>query len=358
MLHKKSLLLLRISIDSLKRQLKNKKIMKIFSGIQPSGNIHIGNYLAVIKQWVALQEKADCVFCIVDWHAITVPYEPKILQQKIKEVATIYLASGINPEKSIVFVQSQVKEHSELAWLLNTITPLGDLQRMTQFKDKSQKHNQNICAGLLNYPVLMAGDILLYQTDLVPVGEDQKQHVELARTIAKKFNSKFGEAELSSGETFKIPEVSVLKIGAKIMSLTTPDKKMSKSDQEPSRIGLFDTPEQIKKKIGSATTDSGKEIKFNPKEKPGISNLLTIYSLFSDKPIKDLEKDFKDKNYQEFKASLSELLIKKLEPFRNKKTEYDKNPAFIEKILADGAKRAEKQAKETMQKVRVAMGLS
>ena len=324
--------------------------MRIFSGIQPSGNIHIGNYLAVIKQWVALQEKADCVFCIVDWHAITVPYEVKILQQKIKEVASIYLASGINPEKSIVFVQSQIKEHAELAWLLNTITPFGDLSRMTQFKDKSKKLQGNVNAGLFNYPVLMAGDILLYQTDLVPVGEDQKQHVELARLIAKKFNSKFGE-------TFKIPEVSVLKIGAKIMSLTEPLKKMSKSDFESSRIGLFDTPEQIKKKISSSTTDSGKEIKFNPKEKPGISNLLTIYSLFSDKPIKDLEKDFKDKNYQEFKASLSALLIKKLEPFRNKKAELDKNPEFIDKILADGSLRAEKIAKETMKKVRTAMGL-
>ncbi|MDD5738773.1 MAG: tryptophan--tRNA ligase [Candidatus Pacebacteria bacterium] len=324
--------------------------MKIFSGIQPSGNIHIGNYLAVIKQWVAFQEKADCIFCIVDWHAITVPYETKTLQQKIKEVASIYLASGINPEKSIVFVQSQVKEHSELAWLLNTITSLGDLQRMTQFKDKSQKHSQNICAGLLNYPVLMAGDILLYQTEVVPVGEDQKQHVELARTIAKKFNSKFGE-------TFKIPEVSVLKIGAKIMSLTNPDKKMSKSDPESSRIGLFDSPEQIKKKIGSATTDSGREIKFNPKEKPGISNLLTIYSLFSDKPIKDLENAFASQSYQSFKQSLTDLLVEKLEPFRNKKSELDKNPEFIEKILADGAKRAEKQAQETMQKVKKVMGL-
>ncbi|MEK7104127.1 MAG: tryptophan--tRNA ligase, partial [Patescibacteria group bacterium] len=299
--------------------------MKIFSGIQPSGNLHIGNYLGAIKQWVTFQEKAECVFCIVDWHAITVPYEPKMLQQKIKEVAIIYLASGINPEKSIVFVQSQVKEHAELSWLLNTITPFGDLQRMTQFKDKSKKFQGNVSAGLLNYPVLMAGDILLYQTDLVPVGEDQKQHVELARAIAKKFNTKFGE-------TFKIPTVSVLKIGAKIMSLTEPIKKMSKSDPEPSRISLFDTPEQIKKKISSATTDSGKEIKFNPKEKPGISNLLTIYSLFSDKPIKDLEKEFQGNGYAPFKSALANLLIEKLEPFRNKKSELDKNPELIEKI--------------------------
>ncbi len=324
--------------------------MRIFSGIQPSGDIHIGNYIGAIKQWVVLQEKANCIFCIVDWHAITVPYKKELLQQKIKEVASIYLASGINPEKSIVFVQSQVKEHAELAWLLNTITPFGDLSRMTQFKDKSKKFQNNINAGLFNYPVLMASDILLYQTDIVPVGEDQKQHVELTRAIAKKFNSAFGD-------TFKIPEVSILKIGAKIMSLTQPEKKMSKSDPENSRIGLFDTPEQIKKKIGSATTDSEKEIKFNPKEKPGISNLLTIYSLFSDKPIKELEKEFQNKTYQEFKTNLANLLIEKLEPFRNKKTELDKNPEVIEKILANGALLAQKIAKETMQKIREAMNL-
>ena len=325
--------------------------MKIFSGIQPSGDLHIGNYLGAIKQWIALQEKGDCIFCVVDWHAITVPYEKEKLQQKIKEVTSIYLASGIDPEKSIIFVQSQVKEHSELAWLLNTITPFGDLQRMTQFKDKSLKHKDNISAGLFNYPVLMAGDILLYQTEVVPVGIDQKQHVELTRTIAKKFNAKFGE-------TFVIPEVSILKMGAKIMSLTQPEKKMSKSDPENTRIGLFDTPEQIKKKIGSATTDSNREIKFNPEKKPGISNLLAVYSLFSEKPIKDLEKDFQGKTYQEFKAGLTNLLIEKLEPFRNKKTELDKNPELVDEILENGAKRARTIAKETMQKVKTAMGLS
>ncbi len=324
--------------------------MRVFSGVRPTGELHIGNYLGAIKQWVELQEKADCVFCIVDLHAITTPYKIEELQKNIIDLAVAYLSAGLDPEKCILFVQSQVKEHSELAWLLGTITPLGELQRMTQFKEKAKKHPEYVNAGLFNYPLLMAADILLYQADLVPVGEDQLQHLELARETARRFNKRYGEV---------FPEpLPYLSRVPRLMSLKNPLEKMSKSDQEPSRIGLFDTPEQIKKKIGSATTDSGKEIKFNPKEKPGISNLLTIYSLFSDKPIKDLEKDFKDKNYQEFKASLSELLIKKLEPFRNKKTEYDKNPAFIEKILADGAKRAEKQAKETMQKVRVAMGLS
>jgi len=324
--------------------------MRIFSGIQPSGDIHIGNYIGAIKQWIDLQNQGQCVFCIVDWHAITVPYEPKILQQKIKEVAAIYLAASLSPEKNIIFVQSQVKEHAELAWLLNTITPIGDLYRMHQFKEKGDKYSKNVCAGLLNYPVLMAADILLYQTDVVPVGEDQKQHVELAREIARRFNARFGE-------TFTLPKVQLQKIGARIMSLTEPTKKMSKSDKAESRIGLFDTPEQIKKKIASSTTDSGKEIKFNPQEKPGISNLLTIYSFFADKPIKEIEKDFVGQNYQPFKQKLAELLIEKLEPFRNKKTEFDKNPAILDKILSDGAIRARRIAQKTMEKAKTAMGL-
>lgn len=324
--------------------------MKIFSGIQPSGDIHIGNYIGAIKQWVALQEEAQCVFCIVDWHAITVPYGPQTLRQKIKEVAAIYLAAALNPEKSTIFVQSQVKEHAELAWLLNTITSIGDLQRMTQFKDKSQKQTKGVGAGLLNYPVLMAADILLYQTDVVPVGEDQKQHVELAREIAKRFNSRFGD-------TFVLPKAQVQKIGAKIMSLTEPAKKMSKSDKPESRIGLFDSIEQIKKKIGSSTTDSGKEIKYNTEQKPGISNLLTIYSLFSNQTIKDLEQQFNGQNYQSFKQQLAELLIQKLAPFRAKKIELEQNPAAIDVILQQGSQKAQKVAQATMKTVRANMGL-
>lgn len=324
--------------------------MRVFSGIQPSGEIHIGNYLAAIKQWVELQNNNECIFCVVDWHAITVPYEPKVLQQKIQEVAAIYLTAGINPEKSIIFVQSQVKEHTELAWLLNTITPIGDLQRMTQFKEKSAQNIKNVCAGLLNYPVLMAADILLYQTNIVPVGQDQKQHVELAREIARRFNTRFGDI-------FTLPKAQIMKIGAKIMSLTEPAKKMSKSDKPESRIGLFDTPEQIKKKVGSATTDSGKEIKFNPQEKPGISNLLVIYSLFSGKSIKNLEKEFTGQNYQPFKQKLADLLIEKLEPFRKKKAEFDKNPALLNRILLEGAEKAKALAQKTIKKVRQHMGL-
>lgn len=324
--------------------------MRVFSGIQPTNELHIGNYLGAIKQWVNLQSQNDCIFCVVDWHSITVPYEPLKLQEKIKNVAAVYLAAGINPKKSVIFIQSQVKEHSELAWLLNTITPLGDLQRMHQFKEKGKKQAKNLCAGLLNYPVLMAADILLYQTNLVPVGEDQKQHVELTRAIAKKFNSKFGE-------TFVLPQSFIPKIGARIMSLKTPLKKMSKSDPPDTFIGLLDSPEQIKKKIASTTTDSDKEIKYDEKNKPGISNLLTIYSLFSEKPIKELENDFNGKGYAEFKKSLADILIEELAIFRTKKQELEKSPEIIEYILTQGANKARQIAQETMRKVRTAMGL-
>lgn len=324
--------------------------MRVFSGIQPTSQLHIGNYLGAIKQWVNLQKNNQCVFCIVDLHALTVPYQPSLLKQRVLDVAAAYLASGLDPKKSIIFVQSQVKEHTELNWLLSTITPIGDLQRMTQFKEKSEKHKKNINAGLLHYPVLMAADILLYQAELVPVGQDQKQHVELTREIARKFNNKFDA-------TFTLPKALIPKTGAKIMSITEPLKKMSKSDEKNSYISLFDTEEQIKKKILSATTDSGKEIKYRPTQKPGISNLLTIYSLFAEKPIKQIEKQFQGKGYQEFKQCLAKVLIEKLEPFRKKKKELKTKPEFLEQILADGAKKAQTIAQKTMQKVRKQMGL-
>jgi tryptophanyl-tRNA synthetase len=264
--------------------------MRIFSGIRPTGELHIGNYLGAIKQWLELQEKNECVFCIVDLHAITTPYKPEVLQKNILELATAYLAAGLNPEKCVFFVQSQIAEHSELAWILSTITPLGELQRMTQFKEKSKKHPGEVNAGLLNYPLLMAADILLYQTELVPVGKDQQQHVELAREIARRFNKRFGD-------TFKEPRTLLPKVGEKIMSLQNPKKKMSKTDDTRGCIELFEEPEVIKKKIMSAVTDAGKTVKYDPIKKPGISNLLTIYSLFSQKSIKDLEKKFQNASY-------------------------------------------------------------
>lgn len=324
--------------------------MRIFSGIQPSGKLHIGNYLGAIKQWVELQEKGECIFCIVDLHALTVPYDPEAMQESIREKAIVYLAAGINPEKSTIFIQSKVPEHTELTWLLNTITPIGDLGRMTQYKEKSKKFQQNLNAGLLNYPILMAADILLYQTDVVPVGEDQKQHVELARTIARKFNQKFGE-------TFKVPEVKIAASGARVMSLSNPAKKMSKTDSPESYIGIFDEPEEIKSKISRAVTDTGKTIKYDPKAKPGVSNLLTIYSAFSGKSIPDLEKKFKNKGYADFKKSLAELLIGSLEPLRRKRKELLQREVYLQEILEQGRKKAQSIAISTMEEVKKKMGL-
>jgi tryptophanyl-tRNA synthetase len=325
--------------------------MRVFSGIQPTGVIHIGNYLGSIKQWLELQQKAECIFCIVDLHALTAPYDPKKLQDLVLEKAIVYLAAGIDPEKSIIFVQSQIPEHTELTWLLNTVTPVGDLTRMTQYKEKAKKFKKNLNAGLLNYPILMAADILLYQTDIVPVGEDQKQHVELTRTIARKFNQKFSQ-------TFKIPEVKLPKTGARIMSLTQPTKKMSKTDTSESYIGLFDEPEVIKEKIMKAVTDTGKVIKYDQKKKPGISNLLTIYSLLSGKTIKELEKKFKGKGYAEFKKSLVEIIVNSLEPFRRKRKELLSREVYVKEILNQGRKRAQVIAQSTLQDVRKKMGLS
>ncbi|MFH1180967.1 MAG: tryptophan--tRNA ligase [bacterium] len=325
-------------------------MMRIFSGVRPTGELHIGNYLGAIKNWLALQEKNECIFCVVDWHAMTTPYRPENLQKNITDAAIAYLAAGLDPEKCIFFIQSQVKEHSELAWLLGTITPLGELQRMTQFKEKSKKHKEYINAGLLNYPVLMAADILLYQTEVVPVGKDQEQHVELARSIAKKFNQKFGQ-------TFKEPKSLLSEIGAKIMSLQKPKKKMSKTEDSQGFIGLFEEPETIEKKIMEAVTDLGKTIKDEPKEKPGISNLLTIYSLFSGKPIKELEKKFKDRGYAEFKKSLALLLIEKLEPFRRKRKELLSREIYVQEILEQGRRKAEIIAQSTIRDVRKKMGL-
>lgn len=325
--------------------------MRVFSGIQPTGEIHIGNYLGAIKQWTELQNKNECIFCIVDLHSLTVAYTTSNLQKRIKEKAIAYLSAGINPEKSIIFVQSQVSEHTELTWLLNTITPLGELQRMTQFKEKSLKQKKNINAGLLNYPILMAADILLYNTDIVPVGKDQEQHVELAREIARRFNKRFGQ-------TFKLPKSFLPKEGAKIMSLSEPEKKMSKTDSAQSYISLFDNPNEIEKKIKTAQTDSRKEIEYNLKTKPGISNLLTIYGLFSELSIKEIEKEFKNKDYKFFKEKLSQVLIEKLEPFRIKRKELELRHGLLENILEQGRKKAQIIAQKTIHQVRKNMGLT
>jgi tryptophanyl-tRNA synthetase len=323
--------------------------VRIFSGIRPTGELHIGNYLGAIKQWVKLQNENECFFGIMDYHAITTPFDPKEMERNIFETLIVYLAAGIDPKKSTIFVQSHVKEHTELAWILGTITPLGDLKRMTQFKEKSKKHPEYVNAGLLNYPLLMAADILLYKTDLVPVGKDQVQHVELTREIARRFNKMFGKV-------FKEPKV-LLSEGEKIMSLQNPKKKMSKTDDPKGCILLFDEPEEIEKKVMRSVTDPGREIKYDPVKKPGISNLLKIYSLFTEKPIKELEEKYKGKGYEQFKKDLAKILIEKLEIFRKRKKELEKREVYLKEILKKGAERAEKIAKLTMKEVREKMGL-
>lgn len=324
--------------------------MRVFSGIRPTGDLHIGNYLGAIKQWVQLQEKYECFFCIVDYHAITTPFNPQKMTNQVFETLIVYLAAGLDPERATIFVQSQIKEHTELAWILGTITPLGDLKRMTQFKEKSKKHPEYVNAGLLNYPLLMAADILLYKTDLVPVGKDQVQHVELTREIARRFNKMFGK-------TFVEPRVLLPSLGEKIMSLKDPKKKMSKTDDPNEVIGLFDEPETIERKIFSAVTDCGKKIIYDRTKKPGISNLLTIYSLFSGKKIEEIEKEYRGKGYADFKKDLSRLLIEKLEPFRRKKGELSKREVYLKEILEKGRKRAETVAQSTMNEIKEKLGL-
>jgi len=297
-----------------------------------------------------LQEKNECVFCIVDLHAITTPYDPNALQKNIFETLITYLAAGINPEKSVIFVQSQIKEHSELAWLLETITPMGELQRMTQFKEKSKQNSDYVNAGLLNYPILMAADILLYKAEVIPVGKDQEQHVEFTRTIARKFNQKFGAV-------FKEPKSLIPKEGAKIMSLQDPKIKMAKSGNLKGCIFLLDSPVDIQNKIMSAKTDSGKDVVYNVTKKPGISNLLTIYSLLTGKSIPDIEKQFKKKSYADFKKSLTEVTVQYLEPFRRKQKELMSREVYVQEILKQGQSRALIIAQETMKEVKEKMGL-
>lgn len=319
------------------------------SGVQPSGDIHIGNYLGAIKQFVGLQEKYQTYFFIVDLHALTENPDPEKLREQTLKLAALYLACGLNPKKTTLFIQSHVPAHAELAWILNTITPLGELQRMTQFKDKSEQHG--ILAGLLNYPVLMAADILLYQPDVVPVGEDQVQHLELTRTLARKFNSKFGN-------TFNEPKTLLQKEVARVMGLDDPIKKMSKSASNPNNyINISDSADIVRKKIKSAVTDSGSEIKFDTENKPGISNLLAIYSAFSGDAIKKLESKYSGKNYGQFKSDLAELLVEKLSPMQSKYFSLLKNKKTLTKILSDGAKKANKTAEKTLSKVRQKIGL-
>lgn len=321
----------------------------IFSGIQPSGTITLGNYIGAMRQFVELQNEYNCYFCIVDQHAITVPQEPQILRKNIRSLAALYLAVGIDPEKATLFIQSEVPAHAQAAWMLQCISYIGELERMTQFKDKSAG-KEAVSAGLLTYPPLMAADILLYNANLVPVGEDQKQHLELTRDLAERFNKKYNDI-------FTIPDIRIAKNGARIMSLQDPSKKMSKSDpNQKAFIALLDDPKQIEKKIKSSVTDSDGIVKYDKENKAGISNLLSIYSIFSNQSIADLEKQYEGKGYGEFKGDLAQVVVQALEPIQEKYHTLMES-AELDEILDHGAEKANQVAGKMVKKMENAMGL-
>lgn len=323
---------------------------RVFSGIQPTGNIHIGNYLGALKQFVELQEDNECVYCIVDLHSITVPQDPKKLKESIKNVAALYLAVGVDPKKSTVFVQSDVSGHSELSWILTCCSYTGELSRMTQYKQKS-KEKESAPTGLFMYPVLMAADILLYDTDIVPVGDDQKQHIELTRDLAVRINGKYGK------NTLVVPEGKYMKSGARIMALDDPTSKMSKSaENEFSRISLLDPPNKIKKAIMRATTDSDGVVRYDVENKPGISNLLSIYSTFSGISIEQLEKNYAGSGYGDFKKDLVEVVVDAIAPIQQKYNDVIES-GELDKILRDGAEKAEVIAQKTLARVKENFGL-
>jgi len=317
---------------------------RIFSGVQPSGKLTIGNYFGAIKNWAELQDEFDCLYCVVDMHAITVRQDPAKLRQQTLEVLAQMVACGLDPDKNTLFIQSHVSGHAELSWILNCYTMFGELSRMTQFKDKSSKYADNINAGLFAYPTLMAADILLYDTDLVPVGVDQKQHVELARDIAGRFNGIYGDV-------FTIPEPYIPKIGAKIMSLSEPEKKMSKSDENPNGyILIMDKPEDIMRKVKRAVTDSDRRI-YMGEGKNGVNNLISIYSLATGKTYEQIEEEFEGKGYGEFKPAVGEALAEKLRPVREKTEDLLKNRDYLESIYKSGAEKANARAVRMIEKV-------
>jgi len=325
----------------------------LLSGIQPSGDLMLGNYIGSIKNWVKLQEDYQCLFSLVNMHAITVEQNPSELAKRSLDFVALYLAAGIDPNKSTIFIQSHVPEHAELAWILNCSTYMGELNRMTQFKDKSQKHETNINVGLYSYPVLMAADILLYQAELVPVGADQKQHLELTRDLANRYNNRFKQ------ELFKVPEPFIAKTtsGGRIMSLQDPLSKMSKSDSNKNNfIGLLDDPKTILKKFKKATTDSGKDIHYDLDSKPGVSNLLTIYSVISGLSITEVEKHFSGKMYGHLKVELGELVAEYLNPIQNEYYRIRENETELKIILKQGAEQAKEKAQSTLKEVHKAIG--
>jgi tryptophanyl-tRNA synthetase len=328
---------------------KKRSRERVFSGIQPSGTPHIGNYLGAIRHWVAEQDIFDNIYCVVDLHALTVPQDPKELRENVRQLAATLLACGLDPARSALFVQSHMHEHAELAWLLNCVTPIGWLNRMTQFKVKAGADREAVSVGLYDYPVLMAADILLYQADAVPVGDDQRQHVELTRDIANSFNARFGE-------TFVEPRALIRAVGARIMSLDDPANKMSKSGADASYIALLDKPEVIRKKIARATTDSQRTILFD-ESRPAIFNLLTIYQLLTNQTREQIETEFDGKGYKEFKAALADALVATLEPIQRRYDDLVADPTELDRLLAAGAERVRPIARETLATVKRRMGL-
>ncbi|MBE3518719.1 MAG: tryptophan--tRNA ligase [Firmicutes bacterium] len=337
-------------LSSAQTELGDKTIRKrVFSGVQPSGSLHIGNYLGAIGRFALFQEGYDCFYSVVDLHAITVPQDPVELRKRTVATAALFVAAGLDPAKACIFVQSDNPSHSELAWVLQCVATFGELGRMTQFKDKA-RGKKSVTAGLFTYPVLMAADILLYDTDVVPVGEDQKQHVELTRDLAERFNKRFGV-------TFKVPEPLIPTQGGRIMSLTNPSRKMSKSDEDPdSRIEVLDPPEEIARKFKKAVTDSGREVVYDPEKKPAISNLMTIYSLFSGKSLEEVRDAYEGKGYGVFKSDLAEIVAEKLRPVREKYSQL-MSSGEIEDILKKGAERAYEISSAKMREVKEKVGL-
>jgi len=322
----------------------------IFSGIQPSGDLTLGSYLGAIKNWVELADQYNCYYCIVDMHAITARQNPADLRRRTLEQLAQYIAAGLDPEKNTIFIQSHVPAHAELAWVLNCYTMFGELSRMTQFKDKSAKNADNINAGLFTYPVLMAADILLYQANLVPVGDDQKQHVEITRDIAQRFNGVYGDV-------FTLPEVYNPKVGARIMSLTSPENKMSKSDKDPGGcIYLMQKPEDILRCFKRAVTDSETSVRYAPQEKPGVSNLIQIYSAVTGKSFREIEDTFVGRGYGDFKSAVGEAVVERLRPIREEAERISADKAYLESVYKAGAERAAYVAGKTLRKVYKKLG--
>ena len=321
---------------------------RIFSGIQPSGELTLGSYMGAIKNWVSLQDEYDCLYCIVDMHAITVRQNPADLRRRSVNQLAQYIACGLDPAKNIMFIQSHVPQHAELSWVLGCYTQFGELSRMTQFKDKAAKHADNITAGLFTYPVLMAADILVYQADLVPVGQDQKQHVELCRDIAQRFNGVYGD-------TFTLPEPFIPKMGARVMSLGDPTSKMSKSDPDGC-VYMMDKPEDIMRKFKRAVTDCDACVKFDKENKPGISNLLSIYCAVTGKTIAEAEKEFAGAGYGTFKTAVGEAVVAELEPVQKRVKELEANKDYLDAIIRSGAEKASRLADRTLTKVQKKIG--